>query len=420
MPVRPVVLILLSHYLPGYKAGGPIQSIANMAEALGDELDFRIVTCDRDIGERSSFTNIAVRRWVQVGKASVFYVPDTWSALWTLVRILITTPADLLYLNSFFARRYSMFVLFLRRLGLFRPKSVLLAPRGEFSIGALHIKSWRKRTYIALSKWLGLYANVLWHASSRFEESDIHNAFCQGESIAVAGPIARQDPEIGRKLRIMTAVDIPGAGRVGFRLPKRVKPSGGIRLVFLSRVSRKKNLDGALSALRGLTGEVLFDIYGPIEDQPYWKSCQGLIAGLPPNVEVKYRGEAHHDLVHQVLSEYDALLFPTHGENYGHVIREALSAGCPVIISDQTPWRGLEARGVGWDLPLRDMERIRSIIQTCIDMAPDDFAEWALRASDYGLNLAKDPEIIRQNHRLFARALGREILPETAAAGEPQ
>ena len=312
---KPVVLILLSHYLPGYKAGGPIRSIANMVDALGEELDFRIVTCDRDIGETAPFSQIEACQWVPVGKAKVLYVPDTWRALWTLLRALIFTPADLLYLNSFFARRYSIFVLFLRWLSLFRPKSVLLAPRGEFSVGALQIKKWRKQVYIALARRAGLYANVLWHASSQFEEKDIHNAFCNGESIAVAGPIAAQAGVGGRKLRIMTALDMPGEACAKRNSPKRAKAVGSIRLVFLSRISRKKNLDGAISILRDLYGDVQFDIYGPVEDHPYWKACQDLISQLPPNIDVRYRGDAHHDLVHHVLSQYDALLFPTHGEN---------------------------------------------------------------------------------------------------------
>jgi hypothetical protein len=46
------------------------------------------------------------------------------------------------------------------------------------------------------------------------------------------------------------------------------------------------------------------------------------------------------------LAEYDLFLFPTLGENYGHVISEALASGCPVVISDQTPWRNLEAEGI--------------------------------------------------------------------------
>jgi glycosyltransferase involved in cell wall biosynthesis len=417
---KPVVLVLLSHYLPGYKAGGPIQSIANIVEALGEALDFRIVTCDRDMGDANSFSEVRAGQWVQVGNASVFYLPNTWMALWTLIQILIVTRIDLLYLNSFFARRYSIFVLLLRRLRLFRPKSVLLAPRGEFSEGAIRIKKWRKRTYIAFARKAGLYANVLWHASSNFEEADIHSAFCGAESIAVAGPIAARTSDAGPKLQIMTALDLPGPVGAVPNPRECLKPAGAIRLVFLSRISRKKNLDRAIALLRGVSGDVQFDIYGPIEDVAYWKACREMIAQLPPTIEVRYRGEVCHDWVHDVLSEYDALLFPTRGENYGHVIREALSAGCPVIVSDQTPWRGLEELGVGWDLPLDDTERFRSVIQMCIDMAPTSFAQWIARAHAYGARLATDPQIILQNQKLFARALGCGASWETAEAGAPR
>ena len=415
---KPLVLVLLSHYLPGYKAGGPIRSIANMVEALGDELDFQIVTNNRDLGESKPFPEISPYKWTRAGKARVFYVPDSWRSMPAIVRILMTTSADLLYLNSFFARRFSIIAMLLRRLRIFRPKAILLAPRGEFSTGALEIKKWRKRAYIALARKTGLYANVLWHASSPFEEADIHNAFCNGESIAVAGPIASHSADAARKLRIVTAPDMPGTAGGKAGSAARHKPAGSIRLVFLSRISRKKNLDTAIAMLEQLTGQVQFDIYGPIEDPAYWKKCLGKMAGLPPHIQVHYRGEAHHDMVHRVLSEYDALLFPTRGENYGHVIREAFSAGCPVIISDQTPWRGLEPLGVGWDLPLESPERFRRAIQSCIEMAPETFAEMAARVYDYGTNLAKDPEIVRQNQSLFARALGRDIVRELCEAGD--
>ncbi len=414
---KPVVLVLLSHYLPGYKAGGPIQSIANMVEALGEELDFRIVTCDRDIGEATPFNGVPAGQWADIGKARVFYLPDTWMALWTLIRILTVTRADLLYLNSFFARRYSILVLLLRRLRLFQPKSVLLAPRGEFSAGAICIKKWRKLTYITLARKAGLYADVLWHASSKFEEVDIQNAFHSGESIAVAGPIAVRARDAEPKLQIMTALDLPGSAGPAPDPLERLKSAGTIRLVFLSRISRKKNLDRAISTLSAVSGDVQFDIYGPIEDAGYWRTCRELMAQLPPKIKVQYCGEVRHDRVHHVLSEYDALLFPTRGENYGHVIREALSAGCPVIVSDQTPWRGLEKLGVGWDLPLHDAERFRSVIQMCVDMQPDNFAQWAARAHAYGAKLVSDPRIILQNRKLFARALGRGVGWETAGAG---
>ena len=52
------------------------------------------------------------------------------------------------------------------------------------------------------------------------------------------------------------------------------------------------------------------------------------------------------------MAANDLFFLPTRGENFGHVIAEALSVGTPVLISDQTPWRKLAAVGLGHDLPL--------------------------------------------------------------------
>ena len=60
------------------------------------------------------------------------------------------------------------------------------------------------------------------------------------------------------------------------------------------------------------------------------------------------------------LAKNDLFFFPAHGENYGHVIAEAMAAGCPVLISDQTAWRNLEEKGAGWDLPLDAPGRFRA------------------------------------------------------------
>ena len=87
---------------------------------------------------------------------------------------------------------------------------------------------------------------------------------------------------------------------------------------------------------------------------------------LPSNVKAKYCGTIDHENVFDVLSNYDAFLFPTLSENFGHVISEALFAGCPAIISNTTPWLGLEKSGAGWDLDLTDRESFINAINSVI------------------------------------------------------
>jgi len=260
---------------------------------------------------------------------------------------------------------------------------LVIAPRGEFSPGALGLKSFKKRVYITAAKALGLYKGAVWQASSEHEEADIRQWF-------------------GNDVRVVIAPDLPPVINAADE-PRAVKEKvrGCLKIIFLSRISRKKNLDGALEMLNGLKGKIQFNIYGPMEDKTYWAKCQKIISGLPENIKVKYCGSITHDKVGAVMREHDIFFFPTLGENFGHVILEALCAGCPVLISDQTPWRGLEEKGVGWDLPLEKIEMFREVLQKCIDMNDEEYVKWSERARVYGLGVTKDDGVVEQNRKLF-------------------
>ena len=68
------ILIFMGRYLPGYKDGGPIRTISNLVEALGDEYKFYIVCLDRDHGDEKPYCNICYDKWNLVGKANVLYI----------------------------------------------------------------------------------------------------------------------------------------------------------------------------------------------------------------------------------------------------------------------------------------------------------------------------------------------------------
>jgi glycosyltransferase involved in cell wall biosynthesis len=170
-------------------------------------------------------------------------------------------------------------------------------------------------------------------------------------------------------------------------------------------VSRIKNLSGALRFLCGVSGEVSLEIFGPLEDREYWQECEVLIAGLPSNIEVRYCGEIDHDGVWEVFSAHELLLLPTLGENFGHVILEALASGCPVLISDRTPWRNLEAEGVGWDIPLDETDRFRAALQSCVDGDGVWFERMSSRARDFANRHASDPVIAAANRHLLEGAI---------------
>lgn len=383
------ILILADYYLPGYKGGGPMRTLSNMVDRLGDEYRFRVLTRDRDLGDAEPYQGILADSWLPVGKAEVCYLPPRALSLRRLRALFQDTEHDAVYLNSFFSPAFTIKPLLLRRLGLIPRVPFIVAPRGEFFPGALSHKSLKKRAYLELARVLGLYQGITWQASSQYEEEYVRRWF--GEQVPV---VVAPNPSSA----VHGAKESP---------PRREKVAGRLRIVFLSRISWEKNLSGALTMLKGLRGEVQLNIYGPLEDKSYWVKCQKIIDSLPRNVQVRYQGSVPYDRVIDVMADHDLFFFPTHGESFGHVVLEALLAGCPVLISDRTPWRDLRSKGVGWDLPLEQPGRFRAALQSCINMNSQEHWTWSQRARAFGLEQARDQTVLDQYRKLFDYALRR-------------
>lgn len=396
------IVAMVGGYLPGYKSGGPVRSIENLVAALGEKYQIQILTRDRDLGERHPYPGVRPNSRRRIGHADVLYLgPGLTGWLHTCRALMAVDPQEVLYLNSFFSPRFSILAIVLRNLGLCRPKCVVLAPRGEFSPGALRLKAWKKKLYLHLVRTLRLYRELVWQASSDLERQDILRQFPSAVA-EITGPIPPKKnmshPRTDHAF-IAEASDIPKPA--DDEIPDNVKRPNSLRIVFISRISPKKNLLGALRMLEGLSGEVSFSIFGPLEDRKYWKACQDQIETLPHNVRAEYLGSVDHDGVRDIFANHDVFLFPTLGENFGHVIYEALSAGCPVVTSDQTPWRNLEAAGAGWDLPLDQVEKFRSVLQRCVFADERWFSELRTSSRLFANKTGVRATAIEENRKLF-------------------
>lgn len=369
MSTQKKILVIINYYLPGYKAGGPIQSIKNLSEWLGEELSFQILTSNHDFKETEPYPGIKTGVWKNVGSAKVMYLSPKQMSLVAWRDQLRRLEYDFIYLNSYLDMQTRR-ILILRRMGMIPDKPVVLAPRGQFSLGALGLKRLKKQMYIPFAMRIGLYDNIIWQATNELEKQNI--MFTLGRFI----------PDLAQRIKI--------APNLGSRVKKcdsenlgRHKSPHSIRVVFLSRISRMKNIDYGLRLLSCINGDVVFDIYGPIEDEAYWEECKAIIRKLPSNIHVSYRGEIHPDQVHDTLSQYHLFLFPTRGENFGHVILEAMTAGCIILISDKTQWRGLAEKKVGWDIALSEQDRFRIALNMCTAMSDDEFNIWSNSATAY-------------------------------------
>lgn len=397
-PSRPVILVFTRNYLPGFRAGGPVRSIANLTSQLHREFEFLVITRDRDVGDSTPYPTARRREWVRCGNTQIMYVDTTRQPAADITHIVETTPHDAIYLNSFFDVRFTRPVLFDRRWKRAGYKPVVLAPRGEFSRGALRIKHWRKRLGMRIADQIGMYDGLTWQASSKREEAEIREALG-------AGWFARHGG------RIVVAGNVPGLSLTDvatLRDNAHGHSSNGsdspFRVCFLSRISRKKNLDFALRVLTLTHARIDFTIYGP-RDDAYWATCEPLIRELPANIRATYGGAIPHDKVAGTLAAHDLFFLPTLGENYGHAIAEALRAGLPVLISDQTPWRGLADAGAGWDLPLGDPAAFAARLDEAAIWTREDKKLAARSARTYLARTMNEPVIIDANRRLFLDAI---------------
>ena len=382
------ILTFCEYYLPGYKAGGPIKTILNMVEQLGDEFQFSIITRDRDSGDLSSYSDVIINCWQKVGKAEVLYLNPKQRKLNNLRNILNSNTYDLIYLNSFFSP-FTRNILLLRNLGFIPNTPIIIAPRGEFSKGALNIKRYKKYPYIKLANLWGLYHHLTWQVSSEYEKNELLHW-------------------ISAKL-IIVAADLPSVpSHISQTQVRHSKSIETLHIVFLSRISRMKNLDYALSQLQRIKGTVRFHIYGPLEDKKYWLECQQIIKKLPDNITVEYMGTVKPNQVLNIFSQYHLFFLPTLGENFGHVILEALTVGCPVLISDRTAWKGLEKKGIGWDVPLEHPEQFQNILHQCSNMDEKTFSKLSHCAYTFAQKYLNDDTVIEQNRALFQNAIFRK------------
>ena len=380
---KPIVLTFVSYYLPGFKAGGPVTTIQNLVEQFGTEYKFMIVTRDHDQGDLDPYQDIHINEWNCLGNMEVYYLAEKKATVISIYRLLSVTPHDVIYLNSFFDFKLSFIPNLIQKLCC-QKSPVILAPRGEFSAGALSLKSIRKRLFIGLFKLLGMSNNTIFQASSTHEKEDIKNSLnISDEAIKIAS-------------------DLPVAVQNSYT---RQGDADLMKVVFLSRISPMKNLQFAIQSLQQVVSPIIFNIYGPLENLVYWEKCEGLLSDLPDNVQWRYCGIAQPSSVRSILASHDLMFLPTMGENYGHVIAESISVGTPVLISDRTPWKALEEKGFGWDLDLDNQRIFAEIIDDCARLDPAERAQVRQKILNKAVAFLCTPEQIEGNRMLFEYSL---------------
>lgn len=323
---KPRIGIFAPMFPPAFLGGGPIRSLEALVRQAPSGFEQLVITSDRDL---KAVERLAVEsnRWIGWEQAVVRYVSyDSWRrtlAAWVSLR---AKRPDVLYFNSFFDLKSTIIPLWLTRIGFWSKAGVLVAVRGEFGTGALQIRGRKKRLYIGLCKLAGLLKGITWHASSEEEARDIWRTIDRSVPVLVR----RNDTGLANASRRPAVVN-----------------HGPLQVVYLGRIAEIKGLHILLAALGTVVRPMCLDIYGTYEDEQYKRLCESLWKAVPSHILVKFHGPVPHAEVAPTLAGYDVLALPTAGENFGHVIAEALSVSCPVMCPDTTPWSTVLRNGAG-------------------------------------------------------------------------
>jgi glycosyltransferase involved in cell wall biosynthesis len=397
--MNPKILIFIDWFYPAFKAGGPIKSVYNLVENLKSEFDFFVVTGDRDIDGTLinvpmwKYNNVAIEvsaplelnQWIEKDGYKVIYLSQKRQKSSVYEKIAMEIQPDWAYFNSLFSKNFTLKPYrALKKLGL----KQMIAPRGMLGEGALSIKPLKKKVFLAGAKKLLFDKDTYWHATSQQEASEIRNQIgASDEQIRIASNLASP---LAEDFNPST-----GSGRRMIRLE-----DSKMKLFFLSRISKKKNLLFILKILNDLPEleNLTLDIYGPIENDGHWEQCKPLVEN---DDRINYQGEIHPQAIPEMISNYHFLVLPTLHENYGHVIAETLSQGRPVLISDQSPWRDLEAKNIGHDLPL-ETEIWKEKLTIHYQLSNIHFQKMCNSAFSYAKRNIVNSSLIEASKALFA------------------
>jgi glycosyltransferase involved in cell wall biosynthesis len=349
------ILLTYNYFHPAYKAGGPIQSCANLVRYLHGKYDFLVFTRNSDLGSVAPLQGIEFNTLTNFeGKAQVFYHGKEWITLKNFKKLLQESNPDIIYINGIY--NWDTVVIPILAIKFFSIKiPLIIAPRGMFQNGALSLKPIKKKIFLFFFKFILPKKNISWHATDSQEKEDIKK-------------------QIDKNALIKVIPNIPSIIRS--EVVPIMKSQGELKIVTISLITEKKNLLLTLKSLKNINGKVIFDIFGPIKDFSYWEKCKDLIDKLDSNISVNYKGDRKHEDVQDILENYHFFVLPTKGENFGHSIFESFSVYRPVITSKFTPWKALNNQRAGWNVDIESTNELSEAITLAINMNQATYNEY--------------------------------------------
>ncbi|HEU5365041.1 MAG TPA: glycosyltransferase, partial [Hanamia sp.] len=283
------IFITIPWFLPAFRAGGPIQSVANLVKEFREGVEYFIFCGDTDLNG-SALENVEVDKWMPFNEHTKVWYCSPEKISDSLVKQVEVLKPDILFIIGMYSWHFNIVPLM-----FCKGTKKILSTRGMLHPGALTQKKWKKKIYLQLFKLLEYHYKVTFHATDEEEENYIRSYFGEPAQVFIAG-------------------NFPN--KTGL-LPFPEKKPGSLKLITIAIISEMKNILLVLEALEKVSAHVQYDIYGPIKDEEYWNECKEKIKALPKNIRVEYHKEILPGEIKGVLSEAHVFISPSKSENFG-------------------------------------------------------------------------------------------------------
>lgn len=253
-----------------------------------------------------------------------------------------------------------------------RKTKLVSSPRGTFSTWAMNHGSWTKKIVWPLIQRPALMTASCFHATSEAEYLDIRR-------LGFKQPVAI----------IPNGIDVPEIAE---------KKIGQVRtLLFLGRVDPKKGIDILLKAWATVMDRfpdwqlvIVGSDTGYGRRPGYLRQMRELAEGCKLK-RIEFRDPVYGSEKLAVYQGADLFVLPTHSENFGMTVAEALAAGTPAIVTKGAPWQDLVTNEAGWWIEC-GVESLVACLTEAMAHSPEDLAlkgangrDWMLREFSWKL-----------------------------------
>lgn len=300
------ILIVTPSYKPAFVYGGPIFSVAYLAEELTKQNEVLVISTtangleelDFPINEVQNINGVSVRFFSRQTKDHSHLSFGLLSYLWKN-----GGDYDIIHIQSW----WNLVALFSALICKIKNWKYVITPRGMLSPYTYQSSLVKKLIHLFLGN--NLLKRAVIHATASDEAVKIENLNIK-YNIQVAPNYV--------------SVDIPFMERIQNQIPQ---------LLFLSRIHPKKGLDILIKSLKLLPIDVKLNIVGD-GDAEYIDTLKKIALSNQVQDKIIWHGSIYDDAKYNMYASCDLMILPSHDENFANNVLESLLLGTPVVVSE--------------------------------------------------------------------------------------